>query len=61
MSEAAKIIVIGIVSGCVAFAALLVFVFATGQTFGQRCAHFPVEARAQCVDDLSRGKSWSKP
>ncbi len=53
-----KVIRQGLIGGVIAFIALLIFVFATGSTFGQRCAKLHPEkgeAWQQCIDDLSRG------
>lgn len=56
MSAEQRAVVVGVACGLALFAALLLIVFATGQTFGQRCAeYFPkdAEAQRQCVVDLS--------
>jgi ABC-type microcin C transport system permease subunit YejB len=53
-----KLVVIGFVSGIATFALLLIFVFATGSTFGQRCTAmgYSGDDWSQCVDGLSRGE-----
>lgn len=48
----------GLIGGVVAFVLLLIVVFATGSTFGQRCAKLHPEkgqAWQQCIDNLKRG------
>lgn len=54
----ARQIVFVIYMGLGLFGALLTFVFATGGTFGQRCAKlYAVQSPAwnQCVEQLNRG------
>lgn len=55
----AKFWVISLVGSAALFLAILVTVFATGQTFGQRCSViFPDkgEAWSRCVTNLSQGR-----
>jgi len=58
MTAASKVIIHSLIGGVVAFVLLLIVVFATGSTFGQRCAKIHSEkgeAWQQCIKDLQRG------
>lgn len=54
-----KFIVISVAGGFATFALLIAVIFATGSSFGQRCAYaFPGDFRSQkqCISDLSAGR-----
>lgn len=55
----ARAFTLGLIHGTILFALLIVFVFATGSTFGQRCDRMHPEdrtARDTCVERLASGK-----
>lgn len=55
----ARAIRLGLIHGAIAFVILIVFVFATGSTFGQRCDRMHPKdtiARDACVERLASGE-----